>query len=81
MKLSWTASASGSPTSYRIYRGTKSDGEVNTPVQLTAGLHYVEYYHEEVTLEQMAFLGWRPSADAGRRCSLRHQGKGERWIS
>jgi tetratricopeptide (TPR) repeat protein len=32
---------------------------------LSAGLHYVEYYHEEVTLEQMAFLGWRPSADDG----------------
>src|SRR5262249_34539100 len=29
------------------------------------GLHYLEYYHEEVTLEQMAFLGWRPSADEG----------------
>jgi tetratricopeptide (TPR) repeat protein len=40
-------------------------GEVNATVELTAGLHYVEYYHEEVTLEQMAFLGWRPSADAG----------------
>ncbi len=30
--LTWNASPSGSPTSYRIYRGTKSDGEVNTPV-------------------------------------------------
>ncbi len=29
--LTWNASASGSPTSYNIYRGTKSDGEVNTP--------------------------------------------------
>ncbi|OLB77204.1 MAG: hypothetical protein AUI14_16780 [Actinobacteria bacterium 13_2_20CM_2_71_6] len=37
VKLSWTASASGSPTSYRIYRGTKSDGEVNTPVGTTNG--------------------------------------------
>lgn len=40
-------------------------GEKNALVELTAGLHYVEYYHEEVTLEQMAFLGWRPSADKG----------------
>lgn len=39
-------------------------GEVNTTVTLTAGLHYLEYYHEEVTLDQMAFLGWRPP-DAG----------------
>src|SRR5882724_11214643 len=30
--LSWTASASGSPTSYTIYRGTQSDGEANTAV-------------------------------------------------
>jgi tetratricopeptide (TPR) repeat protein len=35
-------------------------GEVNVTVDLTEGLHYLEYYHEEVTLEQMAFLGWRP---------------------
>jgi PKD repeat protein len=40
-------------------------GEKNTLVELTAGLHYVEYYHEEVTLDQMAFLGWRPSGDPG----------------
>jgi len=40
-------------------------GEVNATAELTAGLHYLEYYHEEVTLEQMAYLGWRPSADAG----------------
>jgi tetratricopeptide (TPR) repeat protein len=38
-------------------------GEKNARVELTAGLHYVEYYHEEVTLEQMAFLGWRPSGE------------------
>jgi hypothetical protein len=37
VKLSWTASTSGNPTSYRIYRGTKSDGEVNTPVGTTNG--------------------------------------------
>ncbi|HZN71140.1 MAG TPA: discoidin domain-containing protein [Micromonosporaceae bacterium] len=35
--LSWSASTSGSPTSYRIYRGTKSDGEANTPVGTTNG--------------------------------------------
>ncbi len=35
-------------------------GEKNAAVELTAGLHYVEYYHEEVVLDQMAFLGWRP---------------------
>lgn len=51
------------PGHHTVERGER--GEVNTSVQLTAGLHYIEYYHEEVTLEQMAFLGWRPSADAG----------------
>jgi hypothetical protein len=35
-------------------------GEENAAVELTAGLHYLEYYHEEVTLRQMAFLGWSP---------------------
>lgn len=35
--LSWTPSSSGSPTSYTIYRGTKSDGEENTPVGTTTG--------------------------------------------
>jgi hypothetical protein len=40
-------------------------GEKNVAVELTSGLHYIEYYHEEVTLQQMAFLGWRPSADEG----------------
>ncbi len=34
-------------------------GEKNVTVELTAGWHFVEYYHEEVTLRQMAFLGWR----------------------
>lgn len=38
-------------------------GEKNAAVELTAGWHYVEYYHEEVALQQMAFLGWsRPGA-------------------
>ena len=40
-------------------------GEKNALVNLTAGLHYIEYYHEEVTLQQVAFLGWRPSGDPG----------------
>jgi fibronectin type 3 domain-containing protein len=35
--LSWAASTSGSPTSYTIYRGTKSDGEAVTPVATTNG--------------------------------------------
>lgn len=35
--LTWTASTSGAPTSYLIYRGTKSDGEVNTPVGTVGG--------------------------------------------
>ena len=35
--LSWTPSASGSPTSYSIYRGTMSDGEAVTPVGTTNG--------------------------------------------
>jgi fibronectin type 3 domain-containing protein len=35
--LSWTGSSSGSPTSYSIYRGTKSDGEATTPVATTNG--------------------------------------------
>jgi hypothetical protein len=35
--LSWTGSASGSPTSYSVYRGTKSDGEAVTPIGTTSG--------------------------------------------
>jgi len=35
--LSWTASTSGAPTSYTIYRGTMSDGEANTPVGTVSG--------------------------------------------
>jgi hypothetical protein len=35
--LHWTASTSGSPTSYTIYRGTKSDGEATTPVGTVNG--------------------------------------------
>lgn len=51
------------PGRHTVERGMR--GEVNVTVELTAGPHYIEYYHEEVTLEQMAFLGWRPSADPG----------------
>ncbi len=35
-------------------------GEKNAVHQFTAGLHYIEYYHEEVLLYQVAFLGYRP---------------------
>ena len=35
--LHWTASTSGSPTSYTIYRGTNSDGEAVTPVGTVSG--------------------------------------------
>src|SRR6185312_738369 len=35
--LHWTASTSGSPTSYTIYRGTISDGETVTPVGTVSG--------------------------------------------
>jgi tetratricopeptide (TPR) repeat protein len=51
------------PGRHTVERGIH--GEKNTLVELSAGLHYIEYYHEEVTLEQMAFLGWRPSGDPG----------------
>lgn len=37
VRLTWAASTSGSPTEYRIYRGTKSDGEVNTPIATVSG--------------------------------------------
>ena len=40
-------------------------GEKNAWHQLTAGPHYIEYYHEEVLLYQVAFLGYRPPG-AGR---------------
>lgn len=51
------------PGRHTSERGAR--GEKNVAVQLTAGPHYIEYYHEEVTLEQTAFLGWRPSGDDG----------------
>lgn len=51
------------PGRHTVQRGIH--GEKHASVQLTAGLHYIEYYHEEATLDQMAFLGWRPAADPG----------------
>ena len=39
-------------------------GEKNAKIELTAGLHYLEYYHEEVMLKQVAFLGWSPPGAA-----------------
>jgi len=35
-------------------------GEKNETVELKTGLHFLEYYHEETTLKQVAFLGWSP---------------------
>lgn len=49
------------PGQHSAEKGTR--GEVNATVELTAGPHYVEYYHEEVTLDQMAFLGWKPERE------------------
>lgn len=46
------------PGRHTAERGER--GEKNAAVDVTAGLHYVEYYHEEVVLQQMAFLGWSP---------------------
>ncbi|MBO3750417.1 fibronectin type III domain-containing protein [Streptosporangiaceae bacterium NEAU-GS5] len=40
--LRWTASATGNPSSYRIYRGTKSDGEAVTPVATVTGTTYTD---------------------------------------
>jgi len=51
------------PGRHTAERGAR--GEKNAGVELTAGPHYVEYYHEEVTLEQMAFLGWHVGGDDG----------------
>jgi fibronectin type 3 domain-containing protein len=35
--LSWTGSATGGPTSYSVYRGSKSDGELNAPIGTVGG--------------------------------------------
>jgi hypothetical protein len=37
VKLTWTGSSTGNPTSYTIYRGTASDGEATTPIATTDG--------------------------------------------
>jgi len=46
------------PGRHTTERGAR--GEKNATVELAAGPHYIEYYHEEVYLQQMAYLGWRP---------------------
>ena len=46
------------PGRHTTERGAR--GEKNATVDLPAGPHYIEYYHEEVYLQQMAYLGWRP---------------------
>jgi hypothetical protein len=46
------------PGRHTAERGER--GEKNVTIELTAGPHYIEYYHEEVFLQQVAFLGWRP---------------------
>ena len=46
------------PGRHTSERGAR--GEFNQKVELKAGLHYLEYYHEEVMLKQVAFLGWSP---------------------
>lgn len=35
-------------------------GQKNAEHDLAAGLHHVSYFHEEVLLYQVAFLGWKP---------------------
>ena len=52
------------PGRHTSERGAR--GEKNETIELSAGLHYLEYYHEEVMLKQVAFLGWSPpGAPAG----------------
>ncbi len=51
------------PGRHTVERGMR--GEKNATVELSAGLHYLEYYQEEVVLEQMAYLAWRPTGDDG----------------
>ncbi|MFV1965671.1 MAG: PKD domain-containing protein [Pirellulaceae bacterium] len=46
------------PGRHTSERGAR--GEKNAEMELSAGLHYLEYYHEEVMLKQVAFLGWSP---------------------
>jgi hypothetical protein len=40
--LNWTASKSGSPTSYSIYRGSMADGEATTPVGTASGTTFTD---------------------------------------
>jgi hypothetical protein len=40
--LSWTASGTGAPTSYTIYRGTQSDGEANTAIGTVSGTTFTD---------------------------------------
>ena len=42
VSLAWTGSTSGNPTSYSIYRGTKSDGEAITPVGTSTGTTFTD---------------------------------------
>ena len=51
------------PGRHTVDRGLH--GEKNASHEVTEGLHYVEYYQEEVLLQQMSFLGWRPHSDSG----------------
>jgi len=46
------------PGRHTTERGRR--GQKNATMELAAGPHYIEYYHEEVYLQQMAYLGWRP---------------------
>lgn len=39
-------------------------GEKNATVDAAAGLHYIEYYQEEVLLYQLSFLGCKPPGEA-----------------
>ncbi len=39
-------------------------GERQGEVELSAGVHWLEYYHEEITGEQLAVAGWKRSGEA-----------------
>ncbi len=40
-----------------------SRGEIHGEIELESGLHYVEYYHEDGTDEQMAYVAWKRPQD------------------
>jgi hypothetical protein len=40
--LTWTRSASGNPTSYAVYRGTRSDGQSTTPLGTTTATTFTD---------------------------------------